>query len=402
MKNIALLGSTGSIGVTALRVIESAPNEYRVVALGAGKNTSLLSRQIERFRPLAVAVMDQASAQELESRLDGSYRPAVYHGQDGMSAIAAMGEADTVISAVSGAAGLVPTFAAIRAGKNLALANKETMVMAGPIVLKEAERCRAAILPIDSEHSAILQSLRGHLRQDLRKVVLTASGGPFRDYTLEQMASVTPEQALSHPVWEMGKKISIDSATLMNKGLEVIEAKWLFNLSVDQIEILIHPQGVVHSLVEYIDGSVIAQMGIPDMTIPIAYALAYPHHMQTGLPPLRLEERSPLTFFKPDLDRFKCLRLCLEAVEKGGSLPAVLNAANEVAVDSFLRGSIGFLEIPEVIQGTMVSHRCREIREIEDVLAADQWARIKAREIVEELSRGRDAASWPQRGEGLQ
>jgi len=385
MKKIALLGSTGSIGVTALRVIESAPMDYRIVALGAGRNMDLLARQIARFRPAAVAVINDEAAEILKGKLDGGHRPGIFVGPEGLVSLALMEEADTLISAMAGAAGLVPTFEAVRAGKTVALANKETMVMAGSLVVKEARNRGKPIIPIDSEHSAILQSLRGHPREDLERVVLTASGGPFKSLSLEDMSQVTPAQALNHPTWKMGSKITIDSATLMNKGLEVIEAKWLFDLRMDQIDILIHPQSIVHSMVEYKDGSVIAQMGIPDMTIPISYALAYPHHRVNILPRLRLEEIASLNFFKPDLDRFKCLRLSMEAAGRENSLPAVLNGANEIAVEAFLGGRIGFLDIPEIIEKTMEAHEPFPIADIASVLKADAWARRKAGELIELL-----------------
>ncbi len=383
MKKIALLGSTGSIGVTALRVIQSAQTDYQVVALGAARNIDLLAQQIARFHPMAVAVLNDEVAGLLAEKLSGGHRPSIFIGTEGLVALALMEEADTVISAMAGAAGLVPTFEAVKAGKTLALANKETMVMAGALVMQEAVRTGKTILPIDSEHSAILQSLRGHPRDDLERVVLTASGGPFKDLSLERMRHVTPAQALNHPTWKMGNKITVDSATLMNKGLEVIEAKWLFDLKMDQIDILIHPQSIVHSMVEYKDGSVIAQMGIPDMTIPIAYALGFPHHKVNSLPRLRLEESGPLSFFRPDFVRFKCLKLSLEAARRGQSLPAILNGANEIAVEAFLSGRIGFLDIPRIIEQTMEAHEPFSILDISNVLLADEWARSKAGELVE-------------------
>ena len=288
-----------------------------------------------------------------------------------------------MVSAMTGAAGLIPTYEAIRAGKDIALANKETMVMAGPLVMAEAEKRGVSILPVDSEHSAILQSMRGHRRKDLKRVILTASGGPFRGLTLDEMRQVTAEQALRHPNWSMGPRITIDSATMMNKGLEVIEARWLFNLEMDQIDILIHPQSILHSMVEYMDGSIIAQMGVPDMTIPISYALSYPRHVKNSLSPLDLEEVGALTFERPDLDRFRCLALALEAAKEGGSMPAVLNGANEVAVGAFLEGRIGFLEIPELIERTMEAHERRAVDTVEAVMEADRWARATAGGLAE-------------------
>ncbi len=378
MKNIALLGATGSIGVSTLEVARTHPHEYKIVALSAGRNKDLLLKQIEIFRPAAVAVLDESVAAEVCSHLPAHSAPEVFFGVEGFVRLATFEGVDTVVSAITGAAGLVPTFEAIRAGKNVALANKETMVMAGPLVMAEAVKRGATILPIDSEHSAILQSLQGHAREDLKRVILTASGGPFRDLSLDGMRGVTAAQALRHPNWQMGPKITIDSATLMNKGLEVIEARWLFDLEMDQIDILIHPQSIVHSMVEYRDGSVISQMGRPDMTIPISYALSYPRHLVNALPPLDLETIGDLSFKKPDMSRFKCLELALKAGKAGGSMPAVLNGANEIAVEAFLKGKIGFLDIPNVIEKTMNAHTHSSIDTIEAVIAADEWARDTA------------------------
>ena len=306
----------------------------------------------------------------------------VSFGPDGLVRLATLDEVDTVISAITGAAGLLPTYEAIKAGKHIALANKETMVMAGPLVLSEAEKQDISILPIDSEHSAILQSLMGHPKEDMKRVILTASGGPFKDLSLEEMGRVTAAQALDHPNWSMGPKITIDSATMMNKGLEAIEARWLFDLDMDQISILIHPQSVVHSMVEYRDGSVVAQLGIPDMKIPISYALSYPRHFETGVSSLRLDEIGNLTFEKPDIEKFKCLDLALKAAERGESMPAVLNGANEIAVESFLEGRIGFLDIPDLIEKVMLAHQPHTIDNIETVMKVDAWARDTARTIL--------------------
>jgi 1-deoxy-D-xylulose-5-phosphate reductoisomerase len=378
MKKIALLGSTGSIGVNALKVIRANPEKYRVVALVAGKNIELLLNQIEDFRPMAVAVLDEALALELKNRSGEGRKVEIYFGSEGLVHLATLDEVDTVISAITGAAGLLPTYEAIKAGKQIALANKETMVMAGPLVLSEAKNHNVSILPIDSEHSAILQSLMGHPKEDVKRVILTASGGPFKDLSLEEMGEVTPAQALNHPNWSMGPKITIDSATMMNKGLEAIEARWLFDVDMEQISILIHPQSVVHSMVEYRDGSVVAQLGTPDMKIPISYALSYPRHFETGVSSLRLDEIGMLTFEKPDIKKFKCLDLALKAAENGGSMPAVLNGANEIAVASFLEGKIGFLDIPDLIEKVMDAHRPHPIDSIETVMEADTWARDKA------------------------
>ncbi len=382
MKKKAILGSTGSIGVNALRVIQANPEKYQVTALAAGKNIRLLLEQIKRFRPLAVAVMEETAANELKTQLTNSSRPEIFFGTEGFIRLATMTEVDTIISAMAGAAGLLPTYSGIKAGRNIALANKETMVMAGSLVMAEARKHGVSILPIDSEHSAILQSLQGHPREDLRRVILTASGGPFRDLSLEEMSKVTPAQALNHPNWNMGPKVSIDSSTMMNKGLEAIEAKWLFDLKMDQISILIHSQSIVHSMVEYKDGSIISQMGVPDMIIPISFALSFPHHLKTRVPPLELEKIGILSFEKPDMKRFRCLDLALKAAEIGGSMPTVLNGANEIAVESFLKGNIGFLDIPDLIEKTMASHENHPIDSIETVMEVDRWARDMARSIT--------------------
>jgi len=383
MKRIAILGSTGSIGCSSLRVIEAHPEAYQVTALAAGKNVDLLAEQIRKFSPLVVAVLGDEEAESLKKRLDGGHKTKIVSGRDGFNHLATLEEVDTVISAITGAAGLVPTIAAIQAGKNIALANKETMVMAGPLVIEEVRRRGVTLLPVDSEHSAIFQCLQGHRRDDVRRVILTASGGPFRDFSYEEMGRVSPEQALKHPNWNMGPKITVDSATLMNKGLELIEARWLFGLDIHQIHILIHPQSVIHSMVEYKDGSILAQMGIPDMITPISYALSYPRHVDTMLPALDLERVGTLRFMKPDTGKFRCLELALQAAGIGESMPAVLNGANEVAVELFLRGRIGFLEIPSLIEKTMKAHTPFVIDSIEKVMEADAWARQRAAEFAE-------------------
>ncbi len=381
-KRIAILGSTGSIGVKALEVVRAHPNRYRVLGLAAGRNTGLLRKQIRDFKPIAVAVQDQDLVLELKRELGGDDSPLLLYGNEGYIKIATLEEVDTVISAITGAAGLLPTYEAIKAGKHIALANKETMVMAGPLVMSEAENRGVPILPIDSEHSAIFQALQGHPRADLNRVILTASGGPFVDMSLDEMKSVSPAQALDHPNWSMGAKISIDSATLMNKGLEAIEAKWLFKLEMHQIGILIHPQSIVHSMVEYKDGSILAQLAVPDMTIPISYALSFPRHLETSLPPLKLEEVGTLTFREPEMDKFRCLELALKAADTGDSMPAVLNGANEVAVAAFMEGRIGFLDIPKLIEKTMGAHDPHPINSIEAVIEADRWARKKAEKVL--------------------
>ncbi|MBW1852436.1 MAG: 1-deoxy-D-xylulose-5-phosphate reductoisomerase [Deltaproteobacteria bacterium] len=382
MKNITILGSTGSIGVNALKVIHAHPDKYRCMGLAAGRNIELLKKQIENFQPKAFCVIDEKLASNLKAQFTGKINPEAFHGTDGFIHLATLDKVDTVIAAMTGAAGLLPTFAAVKAGKNIALANKETMVMAGAIIMSEAKKQGVSIFPVDSEHSAIFQSLQGHPSEDIRRVILTASGGPFKDLPLEEMKKVTPVQALNHPNWDMGEKVTIDSATMMNKGLEAIEAKWFFNLDMDQISILIHPQSVVHSMVEFKDGSVIAQLGIPDMIIPISYALSFPRHLENTLPPLELDQVGKLTFEKPDLQRFRCLGLALKAAKIGGSMPAVLNGANEIAVKAFLDGKIGFTDIPDLIEKTMAAHQPHPVGSMNTVLEADQWSRDAAGKVL--------------------
>ncbi|BCR05461.1 1-deoxy-D-xylulose 5-phosphate reductoisomerase [Desulfuromonas versatilis] len=381
MKNLAILGSTGSIGVSALEIVAAYPDRYRVLSLTAGSNLTRLEEQIRRFRPLLVAVVDPADAATLRQRL-GTEAPEILCGVEGMIACASLSGVDMVLSAIVGAAGLVPTMAAIEAGKDIALANKETLVTAGPLVMEAVARKGVSLYPVDSEHSAIFQSLEGHRRSDVRRLILTASGGPFRNHSLAQLKGVTPGDALNHPNWSMGRKISIDSATMMNKGLEVIEARWLFDLPAERIAVHIHPQSIVHSMVEYLDGSVIAQLGIPDMKTPIAYALSYPERLPLNLPPLDLCSLGSLTFETPDPARFACLSLAYEALREGGSAPAVLNAANEVAVEAFLNGQIAFLDIPVIIRATLDSHPGEPLSHIDGYLRADRQARQSARRII--------------------
>ncbi|UCG11206.1 MAG: 1-deoxy-D-xylulose-5-phosphate reductoisomerase [Deltaproteobacteria bacterium] len=382
MKNIAILGSTGSIGRNTLNVVEQFPERFRVVALAAGRNIDLLAEQIQRHRPKLVAVFDQQLARDLMGRVEPATDLHVLAGGEGYQQVAACPEADMVLSAMVGAAGLEPTLSAVRAGKDVALANKETLVMAGALVMEEVRKNGVRLLPVDSEHSAIFQAMEGNRRKDVKRILLTASGGPFLNMTMEQLQSVTPNQALAHPNWVMGPKITIDSATLMNKGLEVIEAKWLFDEPVDKIEVHIHPQSVVHSMVEYVDGSVIAQMGIPDMRSPIAYALAYPSRLPLDLPPLDLFSLKTLTFLEPDLSRFPCLDLAFAACRTGGSMPAVLNAANEVAVQAFLDRRIPFTGIARLVGEAMEEHVVEPAGELEELLEADNWARRRTEESI--------------------
>ncbi len=386
MKRISLLGSTGSIGCSALDVIGSYPDEFTVMALAAGRNIALLKKQIDRFRPRLAAVIDEECACELRRMLSAHAATSVHYGSEGYREAAAISGADLVVSAMVGAVGLIPTLDAIAAGKTIALANKETLVMAGSIVLEKAAERGVPIIPVDSEHSAIFQCLQGHRREDVRRIILTASGGPFLHLSPKELGAVTPEQALKHPNWKMGKKITIDSATMMNKGLEVIEAGWLFGIPVTAIDVLVHPQSIVHSLVEYRDGSVIAQLGVPDMRIPIAYALAFPKRLDRRAdPPLDLLKAGVLEFLKPDRERFPCLQLAYMAAESGGTMPAVMNGANECAVEAFIDGKIGFTDIYRLIQKVIDRHRVQKEPTIDAILAADRWAREEAGQIVMEM-----------------
>ena len=375
MKTLSILGSTGSIGVSALEVVEQNPSSLRVSGLAGGRNVERLKAQVERFRPAVAAVMDEAHALQLKNLLGPADRTKILWGTEGYREVATLRETSMVLSAIVGAAGLLPTLDAIEAGKDIALANKETMVMAGRIVTEKARNRGVRILPVDSEHSAIFQCLRGHQRDEVRRIILTASGGPFLRSPLEKLAAVTVEDALRHPNWVMGKKITIDSASMMNKGLEVIEARWLFDADIEKIEVVIHPQSIIHSMVEYVDGSVIAQLGVPDMKGPISYALFYPGRCPGGLARLDLLKVGTLEFLPPDFERFPCLRLACEAGRTGGTMPAVMNAANEVAVSAFIEGKIGFMDIPAVIGQTMTQHRVQKMESLDDVMEADRWAR---------------------------
>jgi 1-deoxy-D-xylulose-5-phosphate reductoisomerase len=383
MKRIAILGSTGSIGISALDIIEKNQERFEVVALAAGQNVNLIKKQIEKFRPKFVALKNKEKAFKLGKVLTKNNNIKILYGEEGLKEIASCAAADMVLSAISGAAGLMPTLAAIEAGKDIALANKETMVIAGEIVTKQARKRGVKILPVDSEHSAIFQCLEGQKRNNLLRIILTASGGPFLNFTKKKLTEVTPRQALRHPKWKMGKKITIDSASLMNKGLEVIEARWLFNLGYNNIDVLIHPQSVVHSMVEFIDGSILAQMGIPDMRIPIAYALTYPERITNDLPPLNLLETGNLEFYKPDIKKFPCLSLAYNAGISGGTNPAVLNAANEIAVEAYINGKIKFTDLPKIIEKVLASHNSVKNPSLEEILHADRWARIQASQNIE-------------------
>jgi len=385
MKKITVLGSTGSIGVSALDVIEKNPGRFQVVALAAGKNIRLLKKQIEKFHPRIVAVSEYRDAGELRKYLSGKNKTKIVSENDGLNEVAAFAGADIVISAISGAAGLIPTLKAIDAGKDIALANKETMVMAGSIVTAAAKKRRIKILPVDSEHSAIFQCLQGQNYNSINKIILTASGGPFLHYKAKELKAVTLSQALKHPKWKMGKKITIDSASMMNKGLEVIEAKWLFNLDINKIEVLIHPQSIVHSMVEFIDGSVLAQMGIPDMRNPIAYSLTYPERIHNYLPYLNLAGIKKLEFYKPDLKKFPCLEISYEAGICGGTMPVVLNAANEIAVGAFLKKKIKFVDLPRIISRVLHTHSSIKEPSLNDILQVDEWARVQTENLLERI-----------------
>jgi len=386
MKSIIILGSTGSIGTNTLDIVQRFPEDFRVVGLTAGGNVEKLEAQIRAFNPQVVAVSTESSAAALRTRCAG-LPVEILAGEEGIAQVAAMPGAELVISAIVGAAGLLPTLAAIRSGKHIALANKEPMVMAGKLMQEEARTHGVRIFPVDSEHSAIFQSLEGHRLEDVRRLILTASGGALWTLTKAQLQDVTPERALQHPNWKMGSKITIDSATLMNKGLEVVEARWLFDIGESRIDVLIHRESIIHSLVEYEDRSMIAQLGLPDMRTPISYAMRYPERMPLDLPSLDLTEVGKLTFCKPDHDRFPCLNLGYESLRIGGTMPAAMNAANEVAVDAFLNGGLRFIEIADVIRNTMHAHTHREITGLEDALEADRWAREKAGSLVHALPR---------------
>lgn len=390
MKRLAILGSTGSIGVSTLEIVTEHPDCFEVVALTAGRNLALLEEQIALFRPQLVAVPDQVNAQRLRERI-GADGPQVLYGTAGLVSCAVESPADMVVSAIVGAAGLEPTLAAIQAGRDVALANKETLVIAGELVMSAAAESGCRLFPVDSEHSAIFQSLEGHRNADVRRLILTASGGPFRNWSLEDLQEVTPQDALAHPNWTMGRKITIDSATMMNKGLEVIEAHWLFNVPVEKIDVHIHPESIVHSLVEYVDGALLAQLGIPDMKTPIAYALTYPERLPLALPALDLCRLGQLNFAAPNSQCFPCLGLAYDAIKRGGTTPAVLNAANELAVDAFLHEKVGFLDIPRIIGSVVEKHSSRAASSLEQILSADAWARQKAHDVICEIQ----GASYP-------
>ena len=382
MKNVVILGSTGSIGQQALEVIRHLPDRFRVVGLAAGSSWKLLAGQIKEFQPEAAVLAEEKKLTELRDELTGWTVPELAWGKDGLRQLAVLPSADLVLVALTGAVGIYPTIAAVNAGKTIALANKETLVAAGELVMKLAADRKVSILPVDSEHSAIWQCLHGQRINQIGKIILTASGGPFRRYTGEELAAVTVDMALNHPNWQMGRKITVDSATMMNKGLEVIEAKWLFGVEYKQITVVIHPQSIIHSAVEFADGSIVAQLGAPDMRLPIHYALNYPKRVKSCSPKIDLTKLSALTFEEPDLARFPSLKLAFSAGETGGTMPSVLNAANEVAVDAFLTRRLSFSRIPEIVATVMERHNTVGHPVLEEIIAADRWARECAAELV--------------------
>jgi 1-deoxy-D-xylulose-5-phosphate reductoisomerase len=380
MKKISLLGSTGSIGVNTLDVVERNPESFQVVAMSAGSHVDLLAEQIRKFKPKVATLFDTTKIADLKERV-ADLDVEIVPGKEGSNTVATLAEADVVVSGVVGSAGLVPAMQALKAGKNLALANKETLVIAGELVLKEAEKSNSQIIPIDSEHSAIFQALNGEKKERIKKIILTASGGPFRTYSLDQMENVTVKDALNHPNWDMGAKITIDSSTMMNKGLEYIEAKWLFGVNTP-VEIIVHAQSIIHSMIEFVDTSIMAQLGIPDMRVPIAYALTYPDRFECDLPSLDLASMGNLTFEAPDFERFPCLQLAIDAMEMGQTMPAILNAANEIAVQAFLDELIPYKDIAELIRMVMQNHSPSPLNDLQDVLNADQWAREETTKLI--------------------
>ncbi len=372
-KNIAILGSTGSIGTQTLDVIANFPKEFKANYLTGNNNVQLLLQQIQKFKPKGVVVCNERAAKELKKQVAG--KTEILFGEEGLLDIVQRNDVDVVVSSLVGFAGLRPTIKAIEAKKKIALANKETLVVAGEIIMPLVEKYKIDLLPVDSEHSAIFQCLVGELPNKINKIILTASGGPFRTKSKDDLRRVTLEQALQHPNWKMGNKITIDSATLMNKGLEVIEAHWLFGISLDKIDIVIHPQSIIHSMVEFVDGSVKAQLGIPDMKIPIQYALTYPSRSASKFPRVHFPTLGEMTFFEPDRDRFPCLQLAFDALKEGGTIPAVMNAANEVAVAKFLKNEISFMDIPNIISEAMKKHSNKANPSLEEIVEADRETR---------------------------
>jgi len=400
IRQIAILGSTGSIGESTLDVIARHPDRFQAIALTANNNVEKMLEQCQRFTPRYAVMLDIASAEQLASKISSrGINTEVLAGVESLEKIASLPEVDAVMAAIVGAAGIRPTFAAAQAGKLVLLANKETLVMAGRIFMDLVKRHHATLLPIDSEHNAIYQSLPANFNGDLEtsginKILLTASGGPFRKTPLTALENVTPEQACAHPNWDMGRKISVDSATMMNKGLEVIEAHWLFNASAEKIQVVIHPQSVIHSMVAYVDGSVVAQLGNPDMRTPIAHAMGYPERIESGVPALDMFKVAHLDFEEPDFDKFVCLRLAYEALRAGNNMPTVLNAANEVAVESFLNGQMKFTAIPVMIEHALENIARKSIATLEDVLETDRHTRFVAQEWLQSQTQAHRAVSY--------
>lgn len=384
MKNIVILGSTGSVGRSALEVVDYFPDRLKAAALAAGRNSDLLLEQVSRYRPEAVALGEEAPDNNLRD-LCRKIGCETLYGPEAAVSLACMDQAQTVVSAMVGAVGLKPTLAAAAAGKRIALANKEVLVMAGSLLMEEARRGGAEILPVDSEHNAIFQCLQGHKREALRRVLLCSTGGPFLHRRIGSLRRATVEEALNHPRWRMGRKISIDSATMMNKGLEMIEACRLFSLTPDQIEVVIHPQAIVHSLIEFSDGSLLAQLSIPDMRVPIQYCLSYPERWRSPHEPLDLVQASPLEFFEPDPKKFPALTLAREAMREGGTMPAVLAAADETAVGAFLNEIIFFTDIMSLVETVMSRHKPSRADDIDSILAADVWAREETQRLLEDI-----------------
>ncbi len=382
-RRIAILGSTGSVGCSALRLIGEMPDMFEVVGLTTNVNISLLEEQVDKWRPRIIAVVDEKKCSELVSAIN-CQETKVVPGLDGIVEVATFKDVDVVLSATVGASGLMPIMSAIKAGKQLAVATKEPVVIAGKLLMDEVEKRGTVLIPVDSEPNAIFQCLEGRKKESVKRIFITASGGPFRKISKEEMAKVTPEEALAHPVWKMGRKISVDSATMINKGLEVIEAHNLFGIPFSSIHVLIHPEAKIHSMVEFIDGTVLAVMGVTDMRIPIQHALTYPERVPTPLEPINLFEIPALTFQSPDLDKFPGLRYGYDAGRAGGTMPAILNAANEVAVEAFLERKIGFLDITSLCHQVMEKHDAKPDPDLEEILDADHWARDEARKVLDQ------------------
>ncbi|NLJ55553.1 MAG: 1-deoxy-D-xylulose-5-phosphate reductoisomerase [Firmicutes bacterium] len=381
VKKITILGSTGSIGRQTLQVVDQFPGKLQVTGLSAGKNIELLAKQIRKYKPLAAAIQEEKDVTALK-KLTAGLQTEIFAGEKGLTALATQPVARLVVVALVGFSGLKPTLAALRAGKQIALANKESLVVGGELLMAEARLQNTVIRPVDSEHAAIFQCLQAGAHDEVKKIILTASGGPFRGWQKKDLAGVLPAQALQHPNWKMGAKVTVDSATLMNKGLEVLEARWLFDLQLQQIEVVVHPESIVHSMVEYVDGSVVAQLGFPSMLFPIQYALSYPERWANNFSRLGWGEKRSLNFEPPDLDTFPCLRYAYQAGELGGTMPAVLNAANEIAVEKFLEGQLPFLHIPVLLEKVLGRHSLKVKPTLEEIMKADAWAREEAAKVL--------------------